>query len=716
MNDAGGRLAGSLDAPLGVIADRFELLVEAGAGAMGTIYRARDLQTDDIVALKVLKHGGDLERFTREAEVLAELSHDAVVRYIAHGTTPDGEPYLAMEWLEGETLRSFLARTTPSLEDIVVLGEHVASALAAAHGAGIVHRDLKPSNLFLVGGSMRRVKVLDFGIARVDGADRELTHTGQVIGTPGYMSPEQARGQRELDGRADLFSLGCVLYRCVAGNPPFEAQDVLSVLAALVLTEPPPLRSTRERVPAALEALVSKLLAKTPDARPASAGDVERSLSSIRERLEKGAEEIEEAPLSAEATQKTMVAGIGGATNEVKRAFPALPKSASRQHGPSRTLFVFGSMAAIAFVGVAAFVTLRGESRSSTSVGTADSASVTPLPIGVSSDIAAQSCRNLAASLVRMQRKDGSFGLEAQRPATAWPTAQALTALAMSRKSCAGAGVDTIENAIAALDRFRIAERWTETDEQTEGGTLAWAALAFATASEEVPSAKGSALALRDVVVKRQQEDGRFLFKRTGTREADDFVTLMTVSALCRLEASDPGAGVPDVRERASKWLRASLRGEEPESKLSSIPEFRALSIRVLVDLHNRCGDREEGDDQLLTGLAQGIAGHCELSNATPPACARPIAADEIIKLDAAFDPNFALLWFPWTISATDAALSDASFEPDPALERDLRSVLAWALAEGERGGAMFSAAPTYKVADQLIAVSHVIDDPPKTR
>src|SRR4051812_30629851 len=205
--------------PGDLIADRFEIERLAGSGGMGAVYRSLDRRTGTLAAVKFLwPHFIDqpehAERFSREAQVLQEIHHPGVVRYIAHGTSPGGEPWLAIEWLEGESLAERLRREGLTVAEGVALARQVANALSAAHRRGIVHRDLKPSNLFLEGGAIDRVKVLDFGIAKVRGGT-PLTMTGMIVGTPFYMSPEQARGEREVDARADVFALGCVLFHCL---------------------------------------------------------------------------------------------------------------------------------------------------------------------------------------------------------------------------------------------------------------------------------------------------------------------------------------------------------------------------------------------------------------------------------------------------------------------------------------------------------------------
>ena len=171
------------DAPF---ADRFELLRTAGRGAMGVVYEAIDRTTGERVALKILQAVGeeDAARFVREAQILEQLAHPGIVRHVAHGTSPDGQAFLAMEWLAGENLAERLARQGLTIPESVELGLAAASALAAAHARGVVHRDVKPSNLFLVDRQIGKVKLLDFGVARFR-ADRGLTATGTTIGTPG---------------------------------------------------------------------------------------------------------------------------------------------------------------------------------------------------------------------------------------------------------------------------------------------------------------------------------------------------------------------------------------------------------------------------------------------------------------------------------------------------------------------------------------------------
>jgi hypothetical protein len=269
--------------PGDVVAERFEIQALAGSGGMGFVYRARDRATGELVALKMLRgeRATDADRFAREALLLSGLRHPGIVRYLDHGTTDSGAQFLAMEWLVGENLADRLARGPVSIHDSIVLLERTAEALGFAHQRGIVHRDLKPSNIFLCDGVIDRVKLLDFGIARRPHEEQLLTRTGAMLGTPGYMSPEQARGSREVDARSDVFSLGCVLFKCLTGRAPFEGQDALTVLVKVMLEEVPPVGMLREDVPEGLEVLLSQMLAKTPVGRPRDAAAVAEELRQL---------------------------------------------------------------------------------------------------------------------------------------------------------------------------------------------------------------------------------------------------------------------------------------------------------------------------------------------------------------------------------------------------------------------------------------------------
>jgi len=266
-----------------VIANRFVIERLAGTGGMGEVYRAKDLVTGEPVALKILPAGQtrDAARFIREAITLSELKHPGIVRYVAHGVTPSDELYLATEWLEGEDLQERLTTTGLTIAESVGVITRAAQALALVHARGIVHRDIKPSNLLLQDGDLHKVKLLDFGIARF-GQIRRLTVTGVLLGTPGYMAPEQAREGAVIDPGADVFALGCVLFECLTGRPAFAAEaplPLLALLAKILLEEVPPIRELCVGVPDSLEELVARMLAKDPAQRPRNGAAVAAELA-----------------------------------------------------------------------------------------------------------------------------------------------------------------------------------------------------------------------------------------------------------------------------------------------------------------------------------------------------------------------------------------------------------------------------------------------------
>jgi len=215
------------------------------------------------------------------------LAHEHVVRYIASGLTPDGDPWFAMEWLEGIDLHARLRRGPLSLDETMALGKRVASALGHAHAGGIVHRDVKPHNIYLVGGDVTRVKVLDFGVAKLAWATSLMTVTegGFLLGSPRYMAPEQARGDRSIDARADVFSLGCVLFECLTGRPPFDG-DGLEVVLAKVLFDEVPRVSTVVDIPSVLDELLARMLEKVPAARPIDGAVVSALLTEASEAMD----------------------------------------------------------------------------------------------------------------------------------------------------------------------------------------------------------------------------------------------------------------------------------------------------------------------------------------------------------------------------------------------------------------------------------------------
>jgi serine/threonine-protein kinase len=249
---------------------RYEILDEIGRGAMGTVYQARDPLIERTVAIKTVpitqlrQEGADAEsRFLREAQSAGRLSHPNIVTIYDVGEV-DGLAYIAMEYLSGATLRDLMNKGPMPLDLALDTATQMAEALAFAHEHGVIHRDVKPANV-VVTGQNGRIKLTDFGIAHL--ANSEHTHTGQMLGSPRYMSPEQAMGN-EVDGRSDIFSLGAMLYEMLTGHYAFDG-DSLPTIVYRVINETPMAASTlRPKLPAGLASLLAHMLSKNPHARP----------------------------------------------------------------------------------------------------------------------------------------------------------------------------------------------------------------------------------------------------------------------------------------------------------------------------------------------------------------------------------------------------------------------------------------------------------------
>ncbi len=268
-----------------LLGGRFEIEQRIAVGGMGEVFRARDRVSGETVAVKIMGDGREQRsaRFAREVELLSELSHPGIVRYVSHGETSSGNLFLAMEWLDGEDLKTRLEREPLTMGEAVTLAARAAEALGAAHARGIIHRDLKPSNLFLSGGRIENIRVLDFGIAHRQGRT-QLTQTGTTIGTPGYMAPEQARSGGAggvIDARVDVFSLGCVLFQCLTGAPAFEGDSAASILAKILFSEVPQVSTLWPEVPEDLDALIAQMLAKDPALRPSDGASLAALLAGL---------------------------------------------------------------------------------------------------------------------------------------------------------------------------------------------------------------------------------------------------------------------------------------------------------------------------------------------------------------------------------------------------------------------------------------------------
>ena len=262
------------------LAGRYEVEQELGYGGMAVVYLAKDLRHDRRVAIKVLRQdvgGASAERFLREIRTVAQLHHPHILQLLDSGTAGDHLFYV-MPYVEGETIRQRLEREGPlPVDEAVRITREVADALAFAHARGIVHRDIKPENVFLSAG---HALVADFGIARAAesaAGSTTLTDAGLAVGTPSYMSPEQATADPRIDGRSDQYALGCVLYEMLAGAPPFTGPTSQAIMARHTADRVPPLRTVRD-VPVALESAINRALAKTPADRWPSAKAFAESL------------------------------------------------------------------------------------------------------------------------------------------------------------------------------------------------------------------------------------------------------------------------------------------------------------------------------------------------------------------------------------------------------------------------------------------------------
>ena len=263
--------------------DRFVIESRVGGGASGDIFRAIDQTTNTPIALKVLRKTagqGDVARFKREISVIADLRHPNIVDYISHGTWTDGRLFLAMEWLDGEDLAKRQRRSPLGTRDAVEVVRRAAQALAAIHSRNIVHRDLKLSNMFLVKGRGTAVKLIDFGVVKPSGQDDFDTEVGTILGTPHYMAPEQARGE-SVDPRADVYSLGSVLFRLLTGRNVFETEHVIALLGRLVLEDPPRPSQFRFDIPDKLDNVVHRAISRNVDERYNNAGDFARALARV---------------------------------------------------------------------------------------------------------------------------------------------------------------------------------------------------------------------------------------------------------------------------------------------------------------------------------------------------------------------------------------------------------------------------------------------------
>jgi serine/threonine protein kinase len=290
----------------------YEILAELGGGGMGRVYRARDLTLERIVALKTLapQFRNDqvlVQRFLKEARAAARLNHPNIVQIYDFGKEGDTY-YLAMEYVEGESLAGFLKRGTFTESDAISVTRFTCRALVVAHSEGLIHRDIKPDNLMLT--AKGELKLVDLGVAKRVDEDQSLTQTGQALGTPHYISPEQIRAAKDIDGRADIYSLGATMYHLVTGKPPFNGSSSAMVMSLHLYQ---PVEDPRVLVPDLSEGfshVLQKMMAKDPNDRYSDADAVDRDLY----RLEIGEAPEATAPVDSGAATMVSVPSAGNPT------------------------------------------------------------------------------------------------------------------------------------------------------------------------------------------------------------------------------------------------------------------------------------------------------------------------------------------------------------------------------------------------------------------
>ncbi len=307
----------------------YEVLDVLGSGGMGRVYRARNVTLDRIVALKTLapqfsSDSGFVQRFLKEARSAARLNHPNIVQIYDFGCE-EGTYFLAMEYVDGPSLRALLGKARFNERDAVLLVRHAVAALGVAHAQGIVHRDIKPDNLMLT-ARRDRLKIVDLGIAKRIDEDQALTQTGQAVGTPQYISPEQIRGVRDIDARADIYSLGATFFQLVTGHAPYEGTSGAMIMS-MHLTHPLP--DPRTYVPDLSEGVcrvLRKMMAKDRDERYRDVHALDRDLYKLQ---------IGETPQPSEPTASAIATFVSEA--DPTRNAPGAPApSAARGPEPSR--------------------------------------------------------------------------------------------------------------------------------------------------------------------------------------------------------------------------------------------------------------------------------------------------------------------------------------------------------------------------------------------
>ncbi len=273
-----------------VISSRYDYVGPLGSGGVGSVVKAKDKSLDKFVAIKVIKEElspAEIRRFQQEAKLAGRLEHPNIVSTLDFGVSETNRPYLVLEYLAGESLSAIVRRKPLELPEALYIFTEICRGMSHSHGKGILHRDLKPSNViveFDENRESKKIKIVDFGLAKLKDADQRLTRSGAAVGTPLYSSPEQSEGRRDdIDERSDIYSMGCLMYKCLTGRSPFHGENALETLMLQKSGTAPPLRDvTGTEFPDALERTIQNCIKVDPNDRVQSFSALEKELKSIR--------------------------------------------------------------------------------------------------------------------------------------------------------------------------------------------------------------------------------------------------------------------------------------------------------------------------------------------------------------------------------------------------------------------------------------------------
>jgi hypothetical protein len=360
-----------------ILEGKYRIIRLLGEGGMGAVFEGENVRIQRRVAIKVVHaafagNADVVARFQREAQAAGRIGNDHILEVLDLGALPDGSHFMVLEFLDGEPLSKRverLGRMTP--DQVAPLARQMLKGLGAAHGAGIIHRDLKPDNIYILkekAGTPDYVKIIDFGISKfsaLSGEAMRMTSTGAVMGTPYYMSPEQASGSREADGRSDLYSVGVILYECVTGRVPFDGETFNQLMFKIVLSDPPPLQEIVPDLDSAFASIILKAMARDVTQRFQTAAEFAAAITAW---IEQGAKVSVPSPPTSEAmvpgaTRRTLASAAGLIPLSAKPQNATVGNWATSQAGvaPPRTALVAAAIAGglvllVAIVGAVVFM------------------------------------------------------------------------------------------------------------------------------------------------------------------------------------------------------------------------------------------------------------------------------------------------------------------------------------------------------------------------